>query len=131
MEGSATFRRLVEDIDASDSYVYVNEGHCGHGVRACFVTVTSSGARRFMWVKVDTHYTTDADLMGSIGHELRHTLEAISEPSVKSEAARFFLYERIARHGTTDGAYETQAATDAVIAVRSEVLKFNREAKSN
>jgi hypothetical protein len=41
-ERSATFRRLVEDIDASDSYVYVNEGHCGHAVRACFVTVTSS-----------------------------------------------------------------------------------------
>jgi|RhiMethySRZTD1v2_1073278.scaffolds.fasta_scaffold04603_15 hypothetical protein len=130
MEGSATFRRLVEDIDASDSYVYVNEGHCGHGVRACFVTVSSSGARRFMWVKVDTHYyTTDADLMGSIGHELRHTLEAISEPSVRTDTARFFLYERIGSHATS--APETQAATDAGATVRREVLKFNREPKSD
>ena len=130
-ERSTTFRRLVEDIDASDSYVYVNEGHCGHGVRACFVSVTSSGARRFMWVKVDTHKTTDAVLMGDIGHELQHTLEAIADPSVRSDATRFFLYERIGRHNdrATD-AYETQVAIDTGMAVRSEVLKFNREAKS-
>ena len=109
--------------------MHVNEGHCGHGVRACFVTVTSSGARRFMWMKVDTHKTTDADLMGSIGHELRHTLEAIADPTVRNDAARVFLYQRIGRHGATD-AHEPKAAIDAGNAVRSEVLKFNREAQS-
>jgi hypothetical protein len=50
-ERSATFRRLVQDIDASDSYVYVDEGSCGHNVRACFARVTASGSRRFMWVR--------------------------------------------------------------------------------
>jgi hypothetical protein len=72
---------------------------------------------------------TDWDLMGSIGHELRHTLEVIAEPSVRSDAARFFLYERIGRHETSR-VRETQAATDAGATVRSELLKFNREAKS-
>jgi hypothetical protein len=42
-ERSATFRTLVETINASDGIVYVNEGHCGHGVRACVVTVTAAG----------------------------------------------------------------------------------------
>jgi len=31
---SATFRKLVAIIDASDSYVYIHVGTCGHGVRA-------------------------------------------------------------------------------------------------
>jgi hypothetical protein len=127
-ERSATFRRLVEDIDASDSYVYVNVGKCGHDVRACLARVTASGPRRFMWVKVDAN-KADWDLMGSIGHELRHALEVIAEPSVRSDAARFFLYERIGRHETR-GVRETQAATDAGATVRRELLKFNREAKS-
>ena len=42
-ERSETFRRLVETIDASDGIVYVEEGTCGRGVRACFVAVSESG----------------------------------------------------------------------------------------
>jgi hypothetical protein len=35
-ERSPTFRRLVETIDSSDGLVYVEEGSCRFGVRACF-----------------------------------------------------------------------------------------------
>jgi hypothetical protein len=122
-EQSATFRHLVHDIDASDSYVYVNAGTCGHGVRACFTSVTASGSKRYMWVKVDKR-TADSDLMGSIGHELRHTLEAIAEPSVRSDAAKFFLYQRIGHYGTNHSR-ETQAAMDTGNAIRSEVRALN------
>ena len=45
---SATFRKLVAIIDASDSYVYVQAGQCSHSVRACFVSVTASDTHRFM-----------------------------------------------------------------------------------
>ena len=127
-ERSATFQRLVETIEASDSYVYVNEGECGHGVRACFVTVAKAGSNRFMFVKVDTR-KADWDLMGSIGHELRHTIEVIGNPSVTSSTAMYFFYEQLGTHGIT-GAHETQAATDAGNTVRSEVRKFNRQAKA-
>src|SRR5262245_12026647 len=65
-ERSATFRRLIDAIDASDSYVFVEEGACGHGVRACFVSVYASGAYRYMRVVIDTR-KADWDLMGSIG----------------------------------------------------------------
>ena len=37
-ERSKTFRGLVETINASDGIVYVEDGTCGHGVLACFVT---------------------------------------------------------------------------------------------
>ena len=70
IERSHTFRSLVETINASDGIVYVEEGHCGHGVRACFVHVTVAGPNRLLWVRVDTH-KADSDLMGDIGHELR------------------------------------------------------------
>jgi hypothetical protein len=127
-ERSATFRGLVEKIDASDSIVFVNEGRCGHGVRACFVSVTSSQTSRYMFVLVDTR-KADWDLMGSIGHELRHTIEVIAEPGIRDNAAKYFFYEHIGTHGAS-GARETQTAMDAGNTVRSEVRTFNRQAKS-
>src|SRR5262245_55908788 len=65
-ERSTTSRRLIAAIDASDSYVFVEEGACGHGARACFVSVYASGAYRYMRVVIDTR-KADWDLMGSIG----------------------------------------------------------------
>ncbi len=45
-ERSTTFRQLIATIDASESIVYVQEGRCGHGVRACFHTVDAGNAVR-------------------------------------------------------------------------------------
>ena len=69
------------------------------------------------------------ELMASIGHELRHTIEVIDDPSVTTDAGMFFFYERMGMH-SAGGAHETRAATDAGNAVRSEVDRFNRQAKS-
>ena len=40
---SQTFREMVETVNASDALVYVEQGICGHGVRACFTDVTRAG----------------------------------------------------------------------------------------
>ena len=42
-EHSATFRALIDAINASDGIVYVEAGECGHDVTACLVGVTSAG----------------------------------------------------------------------------------------
>jgi hypothetical protein len=84
---------------------------------------------RYLFVLVDTG-NADWDLMGSIGHELRHTLEVIDIPAIRTDNDKFFFYEQIGTHGTSSGARETQAAIDAGNTVRSEVRKFNRQAKS-
>ena len=81
------------------------------------------------WVRVDTRKDVDWNLMGSIGHELRHTVEVISNPWVRSTSAKFLYYEQIGTHGRT-GTQETWDAVDAGNTVRSEVRKFNRQAKS-
>jgi hypothetical protein len=118
-ERSATFRRLVETINASDGIVYVNEGDCGHGVRACLAQVIAAGPNRIIRVQVDTR-KADWDLMGSIGHELRHAVEVLGDPTVTSHAAMYFYYQRIGRR-VSDSWFETEAAVEAGRAVRREV----------
>src|SRR5512138_754781 len=124
-ERSATFRQLGQTIEQSDSYVYVNEGKCGQDARACFVTVTKAGPTRIMWVNVADSRGADWDVMGSIGHELRHTIEAIEDPSVTSFKELIRFYEDIGTHRRPH-MRDTQTAVDAGNAVREEVRKFNR-----
>jgi hypothetical protein len=124
---SATFRGLLDTINGSDSIVFVEAGDCGHGVRACFVSVAASGAYRYMRVIVDTR-KADWDLMGSIGHELRHTIEVINAPRVRDNVSKHFFYEQIGTRGTAT-ARETQVAVEAGNTVRAEVRRFNKQAQ--
>jgi hypothetical protein len=127
-EASATFRRFVQIIDDSDTYVYLLEGDCGRGVRACFSGVSVSGPHRLMRVTVALDRVSDRDLMAMIGHELRHTIEAIEDPTVRSSDALFFFYQRIGHRGTASSR-ETAAAVDAGDAVGAEVRQFTRSTK--
>ena len=80
-ERSATFRALIDTIEASDGIVQVSEGKCRHGARACLpLTVTVAGPFRilFILVRIDTR-RADWDYMGSIGHELHHAIEVLSD----------------------------------------------------
>ncbi|HEY6363022.1 MAG TPA: hypothetical protein VIX63_18075, partial [Vicinamibacterales bacterium] len=125
---SETFRSLVETIDASDGIVYVEEGRCARGVRACFVGVTDAGPNRLLHVVVDTR-KAEWDLMGSIGHELRHTIEVLSDPRVRSSVQMHFFYAREGRPGTGEGTFETAAAVEAGQNVRKEVRNHQRRMK--
>jgi len=121
---SATFRRLLETIQRSDSYVYLIVGDCGAGAHGCFVSVSEAGSHRLMIIKIDPHQR-ELNLMATIAHELRHTIEVIEEPSIRSSTAKFHFYERIAFHAA-GGTHETHAAIDAGAAVRSEIRKASR-----
>jgi hypothetical protein len=127
-EQSATFRRLVETINASDGTVYVKEGKCRFGVQACLVTVTMAGANRYLWVKVDTR-KGDWDLMASIGHELQHALEVLSDRTVTSGFAMYHFYLREGTH-SMGWAFETEAAIEAGNAVSTEVRKYRPHAEA-
>ena len=130
-ERSTTFHRLVETINASDSYVYVDEGECRDSdQRACLVNVTVGGRFRFIFVHVATR-TADWDLMGSIGHELQHAIEVIDNGFVTSLLTMRSLYGRIGKQNSQDPhSYETTAAIAAGNAVRDEARAFIRRAKS-
>jgi len=122
-ERSKTFRGLVAAINASDGIVYVEEGICGHGVRACLVTVIAAGSNRILRVKVDTRKAADSNLMWLIGHELRHTLEVLSDRTVKSQVDMYFLYGQTGRQQNGGRAFETAAATEAGEAIRAELTQ--------
>src|SRR5262249_41615943 len=92
-ERSQTFRNLVQTIRASDGIVYIREGTCGHGVRACFVDVTRAGPNRMLWVVLNVR-GVDCDLMGSIGHELQHAVEVLGNPKVRDFGTMYFFYSR-------------------------------------
>ena len=128
-ERSATFRRMVATINASDGLVYVEAGQCGRGARACLVTVRTAGPNRLLSIWVDTR-TVDAEFMGLIGHELRHAIEVLSDPAVTSGHALSNFYQR---HGSrsAEGRFETQAAIEAGTAVSAEVRKYRASAQAS
>ena len=120
---STTFRGLVDTINASDGIVYVEEGRCRYS-RACLIGVSTAGEYRMLWVTIDTR-RVDSELIASIGHELQHAIEILSNPDVRDTAAMYIFYSRFARRvGTGRGAFETAAATKVGNAVREEIRAF-------
>jgi hypothetical protein len=119
LEQSRTFKRLVDAIDRTDGIVYVARGTCGHEVRACLVLeVTPSGPNRLLRILVDAR-KVDSDLIGSIGHELQHAVEVLSEPRVTNNLAIYNFYQRVAP--THKGTFETEAAIQAGLNVLAEL----------
>jgi hypothetical protein len=117
--GSTTFRGLVATIGSTDGIVYVAEGACGHGVRACLlITMTLMGPNRLLRILVDP-LKMDDDLMGSIGHELQHAVEVLSHRNIRSGSAMTLLYNKEGHKYS--GRFETDAAVKAGNAVRAEL----------
>jgi hypothetical protein len=72
--------------------------------------------------------TRAAEASATFRHELRHPIEAIEDPTVRSSDALFFLSQRIGHRGTSSSR-ETAAAVDAGNAVRAEIRWSTRSTK--
>ncbi|PWT74333.1 MAG: hypothetical protein C5B46_04245 [Proteobacteria bacterium] len=118
---SATFRRLVAEIQTSDGIVHVMRGRCGHSVRACLLLwMGAAGPNRMLRIVVESD-KTDIETMASLGHELRHVLEVLAEPNVRTGPGMFQLYKR---NGAVQGVtFETEAAIEAGDAVYLELKR--------
>ena len=117
---SRTFRRLVETIEGTDGIVYVESGACGHGVRACLMmTVTPAGSYRILRILIDLRQKP-RDLMGSIGHELRHAIEVLENRALVDSTAIYLFYAQVASNSNGQP-FETRAAIEAGFAVRNEI----------
>ena len=69
---------------------------------------------------VDTErIDSDRQLLGSIGHELQHAIEVLSDRSVTNSTTMYFFYRRYAPTGRER--FETPDATDAGNAVKREL----------
>jgi hypothetical protein len=118
---SETFRSLVRAIEGTDGIVYVERGRCGHHVPACLtLSIVSGPGYRLLRVLVDNRFSF-VSLMATIGHELRHALEVLSEPGVRTLTAAYMFYMR--EVPTANEAFETAAAIRAGAAVASELSR--------
>jgi hypothetical protein len=117
---SSTFRGLIATVNQSDGIVYVESGPCNRGARACLVSITTDGGHRFLQVHVNMHHA-DWDVMGSIAHELRHTIEVLANPAVTTTESLRYFYQHAEATGGTLTPFETEAAVRAGNAVRAEV----------
>ena len=118
-ERSATFRRLVATIDASDGIVYVEYGTCGHHVRACLAfTVQQAGPNRILRIVVEAH-RDHGELLAAIGHELQHAVEALGDPHVTDFHSLYSFFDRIAP--TDKDRFETIAAIQTEMDVFAEL----------
>ena len=121
---SPTFNALVRTIEGTDGIVYVERGRCRRGVHACLShAVSSGGGFRFLRVLVDS-VDDVVELMATIGHELRHAIEILSEPSVRTATAAYNFYAREA--ATSRDAFETAAAVRTGIIVFDELTRARR-----
>jgi len=128
VERSRTFRQLVERIAQTDGIVYVEDGRCGHSVRACLVMqITTTPEFRLLRIVIDASVAAlanTAELMGSLGHELRHALEVLTNASITTHAQMFAFYAR--EFPTSRATFETRAAVEAGDKVRKELALYGR-----
>ena len=124
-EHSPAFRSMIEAVERTDGIVYVREGICRRGLRACLAGVHSAPSNRFLYVKVDTRKVAGCELMASVGHELQHAVEVLQNPKVIDNytLAQFYLHK-----GPTgdDLRFETEAATRAGLLVEKELKGRSR-----
>jgi hypothetical protein len=117
---SRTFRALLASIEATDGIVFVEEGACGHGVRACLSwSVTLAGPYRLLFIRLSTR-ARDLDLTASIAHELQHALEVLADRSLRSSGAIGDFY-RYTRQSATRPSIETALAIETGNAVAREM----------
>ena len=118
---SGTFQRLVATIQRSNGMVQVEAGPCSHGVRACLLMwLQMAASNRFLRIYIDRrHGDSDVDVMASMGHELKHAVEALSEPGITDSRSLYNFFGRLA---PTDGnRFETSAALRAGDDVQDEL----------
>jgi hypothetical protein len=125
-ERSATFRSLVQAIEATDGIVYVEHGTCGSHARGCLLrTIAISGPHRILRILVDANAREDR-LMATIGHELQHAIEVLSNTALRTEGALYLFYRRT---GTKRGRmFETADAVQTGNTVRAEVRRSQQSA---
>ena len=124
---SATFRALVDDLERTNTIVYVEHGICGFGhYRACLPhAVTIAGGHRYIRIVVDPG-ESGAHELSLIAHELQHALEIARTPGIRGADDITALFRRIGRspqcpRGMPD-CFETSNALATGRAVLEEVL---------
>ena len=119
---SATFRRLVDTLDASDVIVYIGPkfrrealaGYLAH-------RLTVAGPQRYLRIAIGMNGPRDR-VVALMAHELQHAVEVADAPEVRDSQGMVRLFERSGLDGICAGScYETRAAIEVQEAVFAEL----------
>jgi hypothetical protein len=124
MARSATFRALVNRIEASNVFVYVALSPVMKANLAGKLTwMTKAGEFRYLRATISTEQTP-AQMIATLGHELQHAVEVIEDTDVHDQRSLQALYQRIGRpsYSGLAAAWETDAAQEAGHKIRREVV---------
>lgn len=122
MDRSATFRRLVHRIEASDVIVYIETRRgLREGVGASMRYVSNSATDRFVRIQLNADYGPHT-LVALLGHELQHVVEVADHPEVRSAEDLRTFYRR-AGVRTGPDAFDSEAARAAGYQVRAEIVR--------
>jgi hypothetical protein len=128
LEGSPTFRSIVERIDGSDVIVHMT---CGYFKSATMAgrTMLSSAGRDFRYVRVQILCDQSSQaLVAIVAHELQHVSEIASVQEVVDDNSFRRLYRKIGFPtclSPETNQFETAAAVEAGRRVRAEVHQYS------
>jgi len=125
MARSQTFRSLVERIEASNVFVYVQVSPFIKSTLAGQLTwMTQAGPYRYLRATLSPDQTVD-QAIASLAHELQHAVEVMGDEQVVSEKTLISLYKRIGRPSSSaaPSAWETIAAQETGYRVRRELVE--------
>ena len=121
---SATFRGLVNRIEASNLIVYIAVNPIlKSSLSGALTWMTRAGDYRYVRASISADLGLD-QMIASVAHELQHAVEVIEDESVTDERSLVELYKRIGQPSGAAGrlGWETLAAQRTGTQVRRELV---------
>jgi hypothetical protein len=121
---SATFKALVDRIEASNVIVYVAVNpSLRASLSGALTWMTQAGDFRYVRASISPEMTFD-HMIASVAHELQHAVEVIEDETVIDERTLVALYRRIGLPSRAAGpsGWDTEAAQRTGTQVRRELV---------
>ncbi len=125
---SATFRRLVDQIEDSDIIVYIESTpYLPPPVDAYVRFAAATPAHRYLRIVLEVQVNEDA-LIALLAHELQHINEVAASPEVRDNDTLAAFYKRVGDENA-DG-FDSHAARSTGLVVREELRRSHAVANS-
>jgi hypothetical protein len=128
IDGSKTFKQLIDKIAQSDVVVYVDlDPFDERKLDGALGFVGKAGGTRFVKVWLRPRRIDD-EMVVTLGHELQHVLEVAGDPQVISQATFAAFWARTGQ-SEKPGRFETRAAQQVALRIRAELSRLRRGAE--